>query len=225
MVKMIRCWFIVCAWLTAMCGVLAQVSPGPEGPYLRTNVLRAVDFVNPGINLGIGYQGSTFSVEAEYTVLFSTFLNKQVKVDRGRILSLGTYYTLPGAHERAYTEIGLRMDHLRSDYRTVQTFDYVENTGNFDSLARFPPYSDSLRINKATYTINLLLRRTHVFGHFFLSYHAGVGLRYRRVEQLGRQDENDLYAGNHPTVWQYADDPQPKITVALPVSLSVGYRF
>lgn len=89
----------------------------------------------------------------------------------------------------------------------------------------YPIYRDSLTVNKNTYTLNALFRRTAVFGSFFINVHLGVGLRYKQTAQIGRLDPQDYFEGDHPTAWKYADRTSPKFTAAFPLGLSVGYRF
>ncbi len=195
-----------------------------SGLYLKTNLLRPLDLVNPGVSLGVGYSTEHQNYELDYVKLYDPYTNHAVDLINGSIISAGIYrVTKKSVADRKRVELGLRVDYFSNSYTTVQNFLDFDAIPVDSSSYLAPEYLDSLAINKRMLTTNFMLRYTYIRGKLLFNIHGGIGLRYKMTDQQGRIDSEDPYGGNHYTVWDFADDDTRRWGVAFPISVSIGY--
>jgi hypothetical protein len=192
---------------------IPAVLSAQQHPYknqLKVSPLRAIDLVNPGLELTYERRFSnTLSAEFSGAYMTALIMPEELRGYKGYRLSFGPKYFMERT-EYASPEFA---------YHKV-TFDEV--IIGFDSMGnRLPP--DSFLIKKKMISINIRYGKQFYFNHFMIDLAFGFGFKYRNVQHVDRNVE--YLAPRHPNIYYSAKEERKDWTMNFPVQFKVGYRF
>jgi hypothetical protein len=184
-----------------------------DRPYknqIKVSPLRAVDLVNPGLELSYERRFSnTLSAEFAGAYMTAPFMQQHFPGYKGYRVSFGPKYFIDRT-EYASPEFA---------YHKV-TFDEV--TSGVDTI-RNMVIADTFLIRKKMISINIRYGKQFFFNHFLIDLAIGFGFKYRNVQHEGRTVE--YLAPRHPNIYYSAKQPRKDWTMNFPIQFKIGYRF
>jgi len=120
--------------------------------------------------------------------------------------------------------ISFEVNYLKNQYQDIGTFGPKHSIS--DTTHTFTDYSDTLRIKKHTFSFNFKYGYQIIMERFSVDFSAGLGLRYKDVEQFDRINPNDvMISPKNPSAAFIRYEPGKYWTVSIPITVRMGWRF
>lgn len=190
--------------------------------------LKLTGMVNPSIELSYERRtGRSFSTQlmASYLLPMSiidigTNFNPDIK---GYRLSIEEkYYLKKSAPLGPY--MSFEVNYLNNQYKDIWNFEVNNNYPN--SANKFSYYTDTIGINKQTYSFNLKLGYQSIFKRLAIDFYIGLGLRYKDVRHFDRINPTDeMEMPMHTNIYYYSNLDGKYWTLSIPLNIRIGWTF
>jgi len=193
----------------------AQTTKGFSRNQIKFTPTKLLDMYNPGIELGFErFYNTKNSIQLTITYQKEIFNVSQFHNYQGWKYSLEhKFFAKPVKDWRNY--LGIELAYLDVDYDDIDEYKDDQT---------FTKYKDSFHVAKQSISANVKIGTQVYFRSFVVELSAGLGLKYKMVEQSGIQDpSNDevTFIG-----FNYEANKEGNyFGINLPMAIKVCYRF
>ncbi|HVF96514.1 MAG TPA: hypothetical protein VM871_04300 [Flavisolibacter sp.] len=190
---------------------------------LKVSPFRAIDMINPGVELSLerNYQRNSFQLS--YAYMTSSLIQ-----ERNARNYAGNRFA---AEWKRFTQIKKSARNYRSAELVYSSVHYpmvgVFGPRGTDTATVLRSYSDSIRLYRKTLSLNVRIgHQFFLLKHFVFDVAFGIGLKYRNVRHTDRLISSDVLSPpRHPNAYHLAERTGKSITVNVPTTFKIGYTF